>query len=112
MYGNGFHYTVINIFIAFHKHSKIILGNIRPGTVTWDASLISQPILACSSGAKILPGKHSVAFILTQLGAVLISGTSVHIVVPSLTGIASCAYPPLLSCRKYATSPPIVLIDK
>ena len=54
--------------------------------------LLLNQFLACSGGAKILPGKHSVAFILIQLGEVLISGTSVYIVVPSFTGIASCAY--------------------
>ena len=52
--------------------------------VTWDASLLNQ-FLPCSVGAKILPGKHSLAFILTQLGGVLISGTFVYIAVPSLT---------------------------
>ena len=54
----------------------------------------------------MLPGKHSVAFILIQLGGVLISATSVYTVVPSLIGIASCAYLPLLSCRRYALLPP------
>ena len=36
--------------------------------------LLFNQFLACSAGAKILPRKHSVAFILTQLGGVLISG--------------------------------------
>ena len=53
--------------------------------------LLNQ-FLACSAGARILPGKHSVAFILFQLGGVLVSRTSVYTFVPSLTGIASCAY--------------------
>ena len=68
--------------------------------------LLLNQFLACSAGAKILPGKYSVAFILIQLSGVLISGTSVYIVVPSLTEIASCAYLPLLSCRRYPLSPP------
>ena len=79
--------------------------------VTWDASLLNQ-FLACSVGAKILPGKHSVAFILTQLGVVLISGTFVYIAVSSLTRIAYCAYLPLLSCRRYPLSYLLVLTDK
>ena len=49
------------------------------------------------ASVKILSGKRSVAFIFTQLGGVLISGTSVYIAVSSLIGIASCAYLPLLS---------------
>ena len=40
------------------------------------------------------------------LGGVLISGISVYTVVPSLTGISSCAYLPLLSGRRYALSRP------
>ena len=46
------------------------------------AQLYGIPLLllsqfeACSVGAKILAGKHSVAFILIQLGGVLVSGTS------------------------------------
>ena len=36
--------------------------------------LLLEQFLACSAGAKILPGKHSVTFILIQLGGILISG--------------------------------------
>ena len=39
--------------------------------------LLLNQFLACSAGARILPGKYSVAFILIQLGGVLISRTSV-----------------------------------
>ena len=105
--GNGFYYTVTNIFIVCHKHSKIKLGDICHGTVTWDASLIfSTNFYQSFASGKILPGKRSVAFIFTQLGGVLISGTSVYIAVSSLIGIASCAYLPLLSWGRYALSPP------
>ena len=79
----------------------------RPGTRLHGMSLLLlNQFLACSAGARILPGKHSVAFILIQLGGVLISRTSVYTAVPSLTGIASCAYLPLLSCRRYTLSSP------
>ena len=46
--------------------------------------LFLNQFLACSAGARILLGKHSVAFILLQLGGVLISRTSLYTVVPSL----------------------------
>ena len=44
-------------FIVCHKHSKIILGDIHPGTVTWDASLTSQPIFSMFCGCQ---GLHTV----------------------------------------------------
>ena len=69
--------------------------------------LILNQFLACSVDAKILPGKHYVAFNLIQLGDFLISGLSIYIVMPSLTGIAYCAYLLLLSYRRYALSPPL-----
>ena len=68
--------------------------------------LLLNQFLARSVGTRILPGKHSVAFILIQSGGVLILRTSVYIVVPSLTGIVSCAYLPLLPCKRYALSSP------
>ena len=58
--------------------------------------LLLNVFLECSANGKILPGKHSVAFILIQLVGVLILGTFVYITVPSLTGIAYYSYLPLL----------------
>ena len=40
--------------------------------------LLLNQFLACSAGARIFSGKHSLAFILMQLGGVLISRTSVY----------------------------------
>ena len=42
------HHVPLTHFIVCHKHSKIIIDNIRPGMVTWDAFLTSQPIFRAS----------------------------------------------------------------
>ena len=46
--------------------------------------LLLNQFLACSVGSRILPGKHSLAFILIQFGGALTARTSVYIAVPSL----------------------------
>ena len=73
--------------------------------------LLLNQFLTYSARARILPGKHSIAFRSMQLGGVLIWGTCEHTIVSSLTGISSCANLQLLSCRRYALWSP-VLIDK
>ena len=55
--GNGFYYTVTNVFIVCRKHSKIILSDIRPSTVTWDASLTSQSIFSMFCGCQNIAWK-------------------------------------------------------
>ena len=47
-------------FYCLPQHSKIMLSNIRTGTVTWDESLFLKQFVACSASTKILPGKHCI----------------------------------------------------
>ena len=49
--------------------------------------LLLNQFLACSACAKILPGKHSVAFILIQSGGVLISVTSAQYILLRLPSL-------------------------
>ena len=57
MYWQWLSLYCLNIFIVCHKHSKIILGDIRAGTVTWDVSLTSQPIFSMFCGCQNIAWK-------------------------------------------------------
>ena len=107
-------YVLVMVFIILSPTFSLFAANIlklysaiyAPARLHGMPLLLLNQFLVCSAGARISPGKHFVAFILTQLSGALISGTYVCSVVPSLIGIASCAYLAFLSCRKYALLPP------
>ena len=80
----------------------------RPDTVTWYASLTSQPIFSMFCMCQNIAWKTFRSIYFDTVGWCLNFSDIriVYTVAPSLTEIASCAYLPLLSCRRYALLPP------